>query len=389
LCDVSYVPGLGFNLFSFHKAQETHIIILDAVGSHIVGKNLTFPRVKSGSYLRASRLMPGTVGTKRRTTLALASQISRPLNSCVPPSPPSFSCISSSSVSGTNSAHGDLLEPIPSPPLGCVLGEIEFGGKPHFEFECMSDVSEKVAVAALTPGKLKHAKVIDINHFHVSLAHAHASVLKATAEQHGVRLTGELISCAACSMAKGNRAPTPHHTTARAKRPMELVHIDTAGPYPASLGGSRYVVMFVDSASRLQRPYGTRDKSAEAILAVVKRFVADMGVPRAFRSDNGSEYTNRAFVEFCNNLGIRRELTAPYTPQQNAPVESAISRAFKAGHAARLGVPKIYPTIHLEKVKGSVDAAATSLWMESVLWASECFNRSATSIGKRGMVVPP
>ena len=30
-----------------------------------------------------------------------------------------------------------------------------------------------------------------------------------------------------------------HHTTARTKRPMELVHIDTAGPFPASLGGLR------------------------------------------------------------------------------------------------------------------------------------------------------
>ena len=54
------------------------------------------------------------------------------------------------------------------------------------------------------------------------------------------------------------------------------VHIDTAGPFPASFGGSRYVVMFVDSTSRLQRPYGTRDKSAAAVLAVVKRFIADM-----------------------------------------------------------------------------------------------------------------
>ena len=49
--------------------------------------------------------------------------------------------------------------------------------------------------------------------------------------------------------------------------------------------------MFVDSASRLQRPYGTRDKSEVAILAVVKRFIADMGVPRAFRNDDGAEYT--------------------------------------------------------------------------------------------------
>ena len=114
----------------------------------------------------------------------------------------------------------------------------------------------------------------------------------------------ELLSCSACSMAKGNPAPTAHHTTARAKGPMELVNIDTAGPFPVSLGESRYVVMFVDSASRLQRPYGTRDKSATAILAVVKRFIADMGVPRAFRNDNGAEYTKHSFMEYCNNLGI-------------------------------------------------------------------------------------
>ena len=56
LCDVWYVPGLIFNLFPFHKAQHTHAIILDAVGAHIEGENLTFPWEKSGSYLRARRV---------------------------------------------------------------------------------------------------------------------------------------------------------------------------------------------------------------------------------------------------------------------------------------------------------------------------------------------
>ena len=97
-------------------------------------------------------------------------------------------------------------------------------------------------------------------------------------------------------------------------QPLGLVHIDTAGPYPTSLGESRYVVMFVDSASRLQRPYGVREKSVAAIISVVKRFVADMGVPLAFRTDNGTEYSNSMFVYICNGLGIRREFTAPYTP---------------------------------------------------------------------------
>ena len=146
----------------------------------------------------------------------------------------------------------------------------EFGRKPLFE----SDYSE--AAAALNPGILKHGKVAGINHLHVSFAHAHASVLQATARQHGFRFTGELVSFSACLMAKRNRAPTAHHTMARAKRPMELIHIGTAGPCPAFLGVSRYAFIFLDSASHLQRPYGTRDKSAAAILAVVKRFIADM-----------------------------------------------------------------------------------------------------------------
>ena len=49
MIDVSYVPDLKFNLFSFYKAQQTHIIILDAAGAHIMGKNVTFPCEKGGS----------------------------------------------------------------------------------------------------------------------------------------------------------------------------------------------------------------------------------------------------------------------------------------------------------------------------------------------------
>ena len=300
LCDVSYVPDLKFNFSSFHKAQQTHVIILDAAEAHIAGGNLAFACKKRRSYLRASRLAPGTVRAKPRTNRALiASPISTPLSSCVPPCPPrvpsSVRFSSALKVSGTDAAYGDLLEPFPSPVESSVLGKIEFGRKYLFEVDYF------LTAAALNTGMLKHAQVVDINHLHVSLTHAYASVLQATSRQHGFCLAEELISCSACSMAKGNRAPTAHHTTVRAKRPMELVYIETTDPFPASLGGSRYVVMFVDRASRLQRPYGTRDKSADAILAVVKRFIADIGVPRAFRSDNGAEYTNHSLVEYCTS----------------------------------------------------------------------------------------
>ena len=65
--------------------------------------------------------------------------------------------------------------------------------------------------------------------------------------------------------------------------------------------------MFVDSASYLQHPYGTRDKSAAASFAVVKRFIAEMRVARAFRNNNSAEYMSHSFVKYFNNLGIRRK----------------------------------------------------------------------------------
>ena len=71
-------------------------------------------------------------------------------------------------------------------------------------------------------------------------------------------------------------------------------------------------------------------------------------------------------MKLCNNLGIRRELTATYTPQQNGPVESKLWRAFKAGHAVRLGISNIYPGIRVNEVKGSTDGRGSDEFMDGV-----------------------
>ena len=138
----------------------------------------------------------------------------------------------------------------------------------------------------LSPGGVfikKKKKVVDINHFRVSLAHAHSSVLKATAQQHGIQLEGKLAPCSGCFMAKGIRAPTPHRTTSRAAAPLNMVHIDTAGPFPESLGGSRYVVMFVEQ--RFPLPASVLDPEQERIgyprcgAAVRRRHGSSTGIP--------------------------------------------------------------------------------------------------------------
>ncbi|CAM9355074.1 unnamed protein product, partial [Ascophyllum nodosum] len=48
---------------------------------------------------------------------------------------------------------------------------------------------------------------------------------------------------------------------------------------------------------------------------------------------------------------------------------------------------KLFPDVHLDQLKGVRDPDGASLRMGSVLWASEGFNRSATT-GNSGMLSP-
>jgi transposase InsO family protein len=42
---------------------------------------------------------------------------------------------------------------------------------------------------------------------------------------------------------------------------------------------------------------------------------------KAIRSDRGGEYTSTTFMEYCEEQGIRKFLTAPNSPQQNGVAE--------------------------------------------------------------------
>ena len=92
LIDVAYVPDIGFNLYSQHAVQRTHLIVSDASGIHIIGANLTFPRSSSGSYLRATRLPAGTVGARRKQGDMRATNRLRPFHPRRRKSPSAETC---------------------------------------------------------------------------------------------------------------------------------------------------------------------------------------------------------------------------------------------------------------------------------------------------------
>ncbi|KAK2993848.1 hypothetical protein RJ640_027325 [Escallonia rubra] len=107
--------------------------------------------------------------------------------------------------------------------------------------------------------------------------------------------------------------------------PLELIHTDVCGPIdPASLGKNIYFLLFIDDYSRKTWVYFLKQKSE--VFSTFKRFKAlvekQSGYQiKAMRSDRGGEFISKEFKAFCEENGIRRPLTIPYSPQQNGVVE--------------------------------------------------------------------
>ncbi len=111
----------------------------------------------------------------------------------------------------------------------------------------------------------------------------------------------------------------------KAEGVLELIHSDVCGPMPSSsISGYVYYVSFIDDYSRKTWLYLL--KSKDEVFSKFKEFKAlienlSERKTKILKSDNGGEYTSKEFVNFCKNVGIKRELTTPYNPQQNGVVE--------------------------------------------------------------------
>lgn len=132
------------------------------------------------------------------------------------------------------------------------------------------------------------------------------------------------IKCKVCIKGKQARLPFPNEGT-RATQKMEIVHSDVFGPLKAkSIGGCKWFVTFIDDYTRKVFVYPMKQKSE-----VFKKFIdfknfaerqSDCKL-KILRSDNGTEYINKIFDDFCSNNGVLHQKSVPYTPQQNGLAE--------------------------------------------------------------------
>ena len=162
--------------------------------------------------------------------------------------------------------------------------------------------------------------------WHLRLGHMSIKGLKELVKQGVLEngKIGELVVCEDCVLGKSTRASfkKSQHKT---RDILEYIHSDLWGPSQVlSLGGNMFFMSVIDEFSRRVWVYILRTK--DQVFGKFKDWKAlvenQTGKKvKKLRTDNGLEYCNKMFDDFCASEGIARHRTVRMTPQQNRLAE--------------------------------------------------------------------
>lgn len=187
---------------------------------------------------------------------------------------------------------------------------------------CRSDVAYH-AVTPTSKLELLHRRLGHLNYQSVR-----ALVKKGLVT--GIKITQSELEyeppvCPSCAMGKITRASFPLSESSKANRFLALIHSDLWGPAPVqTASGTRYMMTLTDDYTRWVWILFLRNKS-DAFTAFKEwrtevENTSGMTIQK-FRTDNGGEYFNTAWINYMKQHGIRWESTTPRTPEQNGVSE--------------------------------------------------------------------
>jgi transposase InsO family protein len=124
-----------------------------------------------------------------------------------------------------------------------------------------------------------------------------------------------------CAPCRHDKIITSSHSlvnTVMTEHPGQLLHMDTVGPSRVrSMGGKWCVLVIVDDYSRYSWVFflESKDQVFEHFWLLALRLNNEYpNCLKAIRSDNGTEFRNVSFHEFCLEHGIDQQFSAPRIP---------------------------------------------------------------------------
>ncbi|KAL7073689.1 hypothetical protein ACQ4LE_007495 [Meloidogyne hapla] len=107
-----------------------------------------------------------------------------------------------------------------------------------------------------------------------------------------------------------------------ASRPFQRIHVDLMGPVPKARSGYKYILMVVDSFSKMMIPIPLREQQAETVMnALLAHVITKFGVPECLVSDQGTQFMSTIFKDVGELFGIKLQTTTPYHQSANGQCE--------------------------------------------------------------------
>ncbi|GJW27482.1 zinc finger, CCHC-type containing protein [Tanacetum coccineum] len=170
--------------------------------------------------------------------------------------------------------------------------------------------------------------VVNSSLWHARLGHVHYKrMLEMSKDDLIPAIDENLKKCTTCMLTKITRKPFQSIT--RKSVILELIHSDLCDFHATpSLGNKKYVITFIDDASRFCYVYLLHAKDEALDKFRIYKTEVELqqnDLIKTLRTDRGGEYYDPVFFQ---SVGIIHETTAPYTPQQNG-VAKRKNRALK------------------------------------------------------------
>ena len=174
---------------------------------------------------------------------------------------------------------------------------------------------------------LVHSTINSCELWHQIFAHLHYRALltmsKAVTNIPELQANHEGV-CKGCAHEKNVKSSFPRSNN-KEKGILDVVHLDVHGPMTeTSLSGYVYYVSSIDDYSCKTWIYFLKGKNE--VFSKVKEFKAlvenlSKKKIKISRLDNGGEFALGEFKAFYKEVGIKRDFSTPYNPQQNGVVE--------------------------------------------------------------------
>jgi len=137
-------------------------------------------------------------------------------------------------------------------------------------------------------------------------------------------------TCEACQYyAKNIHQPAQALQPILISWPFAVWGLDIVGKIPKSVGGHEYLFVAIDKFTKWVEVMPVPRQTAQAAIKFVEGIVYHFGVPNRIITDNGSQFTSRSFLNFCEELGIKVCFASVSYPRCNGQVERANAEVLK------------------------------------------------------------